>query len=484
MGWHNAGVRIATIGSPANRPGVWAVILILLSAGCVSISPIPTASPRATGVQPSATAPATSGPIQTAQPTNTPGAPPSPGSTATPGVPGTPGPSIDPALAQQIDAVLAQVPAVRELEPLADVPYEFISREQFREDLIELQFEEVPEERLRAEERALKRLNLLPDDSDLLQLLVDLYGGQVAAFYRPDTKRFYIIERDEPFGPGDKIIVAHEYAHALQDQHFDLEDTRVKDLSEGDAALGQLGAIEGDATLTMQLWMLEHLTFQEQIEALLESMGQLNDPTLASMPPVLRRQLEFPYAEGFSFIQELYNSGGFDAVNATLTDAVPASTEQILHPEKYLANELPVAWSLDDRTTVLGDGWTRTYEQTVGELIMQIWAAGGESPPETIPGLPVEWPHAETVAGWGYDRLHMYEHPDGRWAIVWRTQWDTLEDQAEYGQRAQALLGTLDGVAQIRPWPPSGDTAPMEELIVASEEATLGEVALAFEWPT
>ncbi len=430
---------------------VWAIVLVLAVAGCVSIDPIPSASPTRSALP---TASPTT-PTQSGQPTDTPPPPSTPGVSDTPRPtgPATPGPTIDPALAAQIDAVVAQVPAIRQLEPLADVPYEFISREQFRDDLIELQFEEVPEETLRAEERLLKRLGLLPDDADLLGLLVELYGAQVAAFYRPDTKRFYIIARDQPFGATDKIIVAHEYTHALQDQHFDLEGTRITDLTQGDAVLGQLGPIEGDATLTMQLWMLEpgNLSPEEALEVLFESFGQLDDPTLASMPPVLRRQLEYPYVEGFIFIQEIYNAGGFDAVNATLSTAIPASTEQVLHPDKYMANEAPIPVSLPDATSALGDGWQSVYQQTMGELLMQVWAAGDESPAETIPGLPVEWPHAETVAGWGGDRLAMYEGPNGAWLIEWETAWDTQADADEFSARLIDLQPTLQGHLLFEP---------------------------------
>ena len=451
--------------------------LVLVLVGCVSIAPIPTASPGASGLPPPSASPTATAPSASGQPTQTPEAPPSPGASATPSVPGTPGPSIDPALAQQIDAVLAQVPAIRGLEALAPVPYEFISREQFQDDLIELQFEEVPEDRLRAEERVLKRLGLLADDADLLELLLDLYGGGVAAFYRPDTKRFYIIERDQPFGPGDRIIVAHEYTHALQDQHFDLDGTRIKDLSEGDAALGQLGAIEGDATLTMQLWMLENLTLQEQLEAFLDSLEQLDDPTLANTPPILRRQLEFPYAEGFGFIQEIHRLGGFDAVDAALSTAIPASTEQVLHPAKYLANEAPVDVVLPDLTPVLGDGWQVSYEQTIGELLMQVWAAGGESPPDAIPGLPIEWPHAETVAGWGGDRLAMYEHPDGRWALAWRIVWDTTTDAIEFRDRSHELAPTIDPATIFTD---TGDNSTV--IVTASDVSIVNLLSADLDW--
>ena len=437
--WHNAVVR-REFGGATSRASIGLLVAVMVTA-CVTISPTPSSTPAPTRV------PVTTRPI----------AQPSTGATATPSQhppaslccgaqpPGSvgPGATIDPTLAAQIDAVIAQVPPIRELEPLAAVPYEFISREQFRDELIDLSFSEVPEQTRQAEERMLKRLGLLPDEADLDQLLIDLYGGQVAAFYRPDTKRFYIIQRGTAFGPSDKIIVAHEYTHALQDQHFDLEGTRVKDLSEGDAALGQLGAVEGDATLTMQLWANENLSIVEAIVAIAESLAQLDDPTLANMPPILRRQLEYPYVEGFAFAQELANIGGFDAIDATLSDAIPASTEQILHPDKYLANEEPVVVKIIDAAPALGAGWSTVYEQTMGELLMQVWVAGEEAPIATIPGFPADWPHAETVAGWGGDRLVMYEGPADAWIVVWVSAWDTQADADEFAARAFEVASPL-----------------------------------------
>ena len=94
-----------------------------------------------------------------------------------------------------------------------------------------------------------------PQDADLNALLLQLYTQEVAAYYDPADQAFYIIDRDKPFGPVDQVTTAHEYTHALQDQHFDLEGNRIKDPSMGDAALGQLAVIEGDATLTSQNWM-------------------------------------------------------------------------------------------------------------------------------------------------------------------------------------------------------------------------------------
>ena len=425
----------------------------LLASACVNIAPIQTASPTPLAPRPTSSGQPNTTPAPTPGGSTTPATPGptlEPGATPTPTSPDSSAPPIDPAVAAQIDAVIQQVPPIRQLDALTDVPYEFITRQEFTDQLVELQFSEIPEETRAAEERLYKRLGLIPDDADIDELLVELYGQQVAAYYRPDTKRFYIItDNEDAFSASDKIIVAHEYTHALQDQHFDLEANRVKDLSQGDAALGQLGAVEGDATLTMQQWTQNNLTPDEAFEVLLESIQQLGDPTLANMPWVLRRQLEFPYAEGLAFIEQLYNQGGFDAVNATVSTAIPASTEQILHPEKYLANEAPVVIDVPDESATLGEGWSMTYQQTMGELLMQVLAAGNESPPETIPGLPMTWPHAETVDNWGGDRLNMYEGPNGGWVIDWHTAWDTETDATDFEARVQEIAPTFDGTTTV-----------------------------------
>ncbi len=187
------------------------------------------------------------------------------------------------------------------------------------------------------------------------------------------------------------------------------------------------------------------------------------------MPLVLRRQLEFPYSDGFAFISDIHSVGGFDAVDNALRTP-PTSTEQILHSAKYYELEPPVDVALTDISVSLGEGWSRTYQQTLGELGIQIFATGGEDPDFSIPGLPVEWPHAEVAAGWGGDRLNMYENANGAWAIVWATAWDTQADADEFHARVNELALTFDGVSQN-----SGDW-----LFLGSNQTTLDAVSHAY----
>jgi hypothetical protein len=378
-----------------------------------------------------------------------------------------------PDIAAQIDEVVGQVPPLRQLEPLREVPYVLLTRAELASELESLVAEEIDRETLATEARVLSRLGLLPEDADLYELLLSLYESQIAAYYRPDTGSFYIIERDQPFAAMDRMIVAHEYTHALQDQHFDLEGSRVSDPSEGDATLAQLAAVEGDASLVMFRWAFENLSLQEQLQLF---SGMVPNPTdqalLETMPPILRRQLEFPYAEGFLFASQVEARGGWTAINETLFEP-PASTEQIIHPEKYFAGELPVRLSPAHSAADLGDGWRDVYQQTMGELNVQIWLADGEAPP--MPGLPApptDWQQA--AAGWGGDRLHMFENDEGQWAIVWQTAWDSAQDAQEFEAHATPLLDGLSGSAAFFP----GREGPLHRtLYVASDESIVRELS-------
>ena len=86
----------------------------------------------------------------------------------------------------------------------------------------------------------------------------------------------------------------------------------------------------------------------------------------------------------------------------------------------------------------------------MGELLIQVLATGGEEPPFSLPGLPVDWPHAEAAEGWGGDRLNMYENADGSWAIAWQTAWDT-DDGCRRVRDARRRAGqpTFDGISSI-----------------------------------
>jgi hypothetical protein len=455
---HNSPMTAASV-TITRRLALRVFAVALVAAGCTSVTPPPSIGPTPTPVQTlaptaastgNATAPATAVPEQSsAAPTPTPT---SSGSLSP--VPScmctqAPAPSLDPAVAAQIDTVVAQVPPIRQLQATKAVPYRLISRDDFTSYLVAHSNDDTTPDWRAAEERFLKRFGLLPADADLNALLLQLYGAEVAAYYDPTDGTFYIIDRGVPFGPVDKLTTSHEYTHALQDQHFDLEGNRIKDQVQGDEILSQLAVIEGDATLTSQQWMAADMTAPEQLQLVTDAAQQAANDPLASMPLILRRQLEFPYVEGFMFTKDVWGLGGYDAVNQAI-QTPPGSTEQILHSDKYYSQEAPVAVAPTDLTSALGSGWANVYQQTMGELNIQVLATGGEKPPLDLPGLPAQWPHQEVAAGWGGDKLNMYENGD-QWLVDWQTAWDTQADADEFSARMTDLTSSFQGSLRLIP---------------------------------
>lgn len=384
---------------------------------------------------------------------------------------------IDPTIEAGIREVISAVPGIRGLEALTQVPFRFISQRQFEQEFAAQFLAENPPERLVAEGRMLQRLGFLAPEQDLQQLVLTLYSSQVAAFYDPATGAFTVIVREGfDFGPDDRIIVAHEYAHALQDQHFDLEATQVSDAAEGDRALAELGLIEGDATALMFDWAIQTLSFEELLEIAGSALTQ-DQAILDSMPPVLQRQITFPYLDGCYFVNAVRGGSGYSAVDDAFGER-PTSTEQILHPEKYAAGEPPVSVALLDVVAALGTGWTESYRQTMGELLIDVWVAEAPHTPSLDP-CSIPSGSSTAAAGWGGDRLVSLDGPDGTWAVVWATAWDSGLDADEFNAAALAAVADLPAATYVRRAIIVDGVDQPVLVIVARDQATLDLVEQA-----
>jgi hypothetical protein len=287
-----------------------------------------------------------------------------------------------------------------------------------------------------ANERLLKGLGLLPADASLEDLYTEMLGSQVAGLYSPDDKQLYVVSRSGKIGPTQKATFSHEYTHALQDQTFDLSSLKLDEIGEGDRGLARLSLVEGDATLVMSLWEVQHLSRLELLQLIGESLNPEISASLESLPKVLQESLMFPYTAGLTFAQTLQMSGGWPAVNDAF-EHPPASTEQVIHPDKYAAGEEPVKVDLpDDLAARMGDGWKVGLEDTLGEFQLRLWldqAADAD-------GVASSTTASE---GWGGDRVTLLDGPNGAWAIALKTTWDTPQDATEFIGTAREVLGGL-----------------------------------------
>ena len=194
---------------------------------------------------------------------------------------------------------------------------------------------------------------LAPAEANPRNILLGVLDEQVAGFYDPTTKALTVREKPPASAGGMdsfEMVLAHEVEHALQDQHFGFPD--MEKLPDDDVRLARMALYEGDAMATMIAVAARRagrpvkLSISAAASALRGmSAAQLAQsagysPELAQAPAVVREELAFPYVSGLGLVAEVYRRGGFALVDKIFEHA-PETTHQVLHPEAYLAGELP-----------------------------------------------------------------------------------------------------------------------------------------------
>src|SRR5262245_12737472 len=366
----------------------------------------------------------------TVEPTLAPTAPPRPaGPTAR---------DVDPAAAYA--AIRAQVEALRGLEPTKAVDPVTIDEAQLETNFEAELAKEYPPDRLRFETQLLTTMGLLPEGSNLHDVLLDFKAGQVAGYYDPDEDKLFVVSRQGGVGGAELVTYAHEYTHQLQDQNFDLESLDFDAQDQRDRSFGRLALLEGDATSIQSTWMFANLTPEQLGDVLKAGLDPEAVAALQRAPAYIRETTLFTYQEGLAFVSQLLAGGSYDQVDAVYASP-PASTEQILHPEKYVAHEAPDDVQIPDGIAgAVGSGWKVEGEDTLGEEVLGIWLrVGGVSKDESN----------DAAAGWGGDRLVLLSGPDGAASVGIVTTWDSAADAAEFASAAKAAMQALDPGGQV-----------------------------------
>jgi len=319
---------------------------------------------------------------------------------------------------QQFAAIRTQVEAIRGLQPKAAVEPVTIDAAQLATNLgAEFDSSMKPAD-LRNANDELITLGLLPKGSSLRDLSLALEAGQVAGYYSPDKKQLFVVSRDGGLGGDELATYSHEFTHQLQDQNLDLSKLQLDASDQTDRSFGRLALVEGDATSVQSTWMSANLTPKQLGEVMQAALDPAALKAFNDAPRYLRETSLFPYDDGLTFVDNLIAQGGYDAVNAAFKNP-PASTEQVLHPAKYLSHEAPIAVTLPkDVATTLGAGWSIASEDTLGELVLRIWLEQVLSAPDA----------AAAAAGCGGDRLALLRGPNDAVALALRTEWDTAAD--------------------------------------------------------
>ena len=299
------------------------------------------------------------------------------------------------------------------------VNYKIIDRSELRRVLVEKVKEQYTPQEMRDYSRTLAAVGLVPEGTDLLNVLVSLYNEQVAAFYVPEEHALYTF-KDLVFSSNlDKMLLSHELTHALQDQNFDLLKYPLKVKTNDDLALATSALIEGDATVLMTRWYMENVDPSKMLGDV-GAMFSQNTAKLREAPPYLREMLMFPYQEGQQFATALYSSGGTVAIDAAFRNP-PTTTKDILHPDKFLRQRATPEHP--DLPKLEAGDWQLIGNNTLGEFGTRFVLGQGM-------GVYDAYALAE---GWNGDRYQVYERgTNGPTALVWVTAWETDPQATEF----------------------------------------------------
>ena len=385
---------------------------------------------------------------------------PTPGATsAAPSPEASAAPTAIPDPATVYASIEQQVQAIRELTAKKPVAPALLDEDQLKKNMAADFDKDTPPAVVAATQKLYELLGLIPAGSSLRDLYVQLLGSQVAGYYDPKTKELYVVSPSGGLGPTEKIVVAHEFDHALQDQNFGLQNLNLDSVGQGDTSLAHLSVAEGDATLLMTLWAQQNLTPAELLGLAAGPDAAAQMQLFNSMPLILRQSLMFPYTSGLQMVSDAYAKGGWAAVNA-LYQKPPASTEQVLHPDKYAAGEAPIAVTFpNDLAKRLGNGWSVNLVDTLGEFQMETWLESS--------GVPKAAATA-AAAGWGGDRVALVTNGDRSGAVI-DTRWDTPADAAEFATAATQALDKVGGPHAII----AIDGTDRVTVFVATDDATI-----------
>ncbi|PYU09642.1 MAG: hypothetical protein DMG29_19220, partial [Acidobacteria bacterium] len=122
---------------------------------------------------------------------------------------------------QAADEVLAEMSKLLSLPVLSPLKKSMRTREEIREYVIRRMKEEKQPEKRYADQRALEKFGLIPKGFQLEPFLVELLTEQIAGLYDPKSGEFFIADWINP--AEQRVVMAHELTHALQDQHFKVD---------------------------------------------------------------------------------------------------------------------------------------------------------------------------------------------------------------------------------------------------------------------
>lgn len=330
----------------------------------------------------------------------------------------------------ELEKMEKNVATVRELPLVKPVKFRGCSESIVRAEQTQSSEEENPAKEMEANRKLMVALGLIKPALNLQKTLTDVLTEQLAGSYDVKAKDVTIVEGKSSGSALDELTTAHEITHALQDQNFHLDKPPLEEKKyNGDNDLAVESLVEGDAMSSMVDYARKYMDVQKLVESEMQS-SEVSSEELDKAPLYIRRSLLFPYEEGATFVKAVIEEKGTEGLDAAFKDP-PLSSEQIMHPEKYLGRrENPRAVPLPDIASSLGRKWKLLKSDCMGEFDVAVWF-------RQFSGLLAS---EEVAGGWGGNTIQYYQGPGKDNVVVDSFVWDTPRDAAEFFDGYPRLL--------------------------------------------
>jgi hypothetical protein len=349
-----------------------------------------------------------------------------------------------PDLLSQADTVFRQMSELTGLPIKAPLKKEMINKAEISKYMSDTLHTDMTPQEIHIQEATLEAFGLVPPGFNLEKFLIGFYTEQAAGFYDPHRKTMFIADWVEP--DMQRLVLAHELTHALQDQNFDLEKFLKAVRSDDDASGARQAVVEGHATAAMIQEVIAPMKLEDMpsLEPLMAPIIQqqfAEFPAFTQAPFFFRFQALFPYIEGMGFMQYGLQAGGWKRLNS-LFDDPPSTTKEIFDPKVYFEKQPLAKLSLAHPAPLAGmHGVNFLAENTMGELGYY-----------ALLGQLISEDEAKSVAtGWLADRYLLYEKAAGErstgltggdkpYVLVSQTRWSSAESALAFFHDYDAIL--------------------------------------------
>jgi hypothetical protein len=330
------------------------------------------------------------------------------------------------------DEVLAQMSQITGLDLRSPLKKSLRTRAEIRAHIIQEMNDDKDVAERYAGARSAEAFGLLPKGFDLDSFMVDLLTEQIAGLYDPKAHEFYVAD----WIPIDdqRMVMAHELTHALEDQHFQIENWVKAARPNDDSELARESVLEGSAMAAMVEYMLQgsgrSLQDLPDIDPAMLIGDMADTPELKKAPVFLKDALMFPYLDGLTFSAAVLKPTGWEGL-ARIFTSPPVSTQQILHPALYASGKSPAPISLPSLEKALGADWSKLEENVMGEFGWK----------EVLKQFLDERRGKSLAAAWDGDRYAVYEQKASKRLLLVTRERLASQEQAQrfFGQYSEAL---------------------------------------------